>query len=53
MLLDARGAALDVTEPPGTVNGAERADNILGLVGYVRLLREDDGFLDYSGRMLA
>lgn len=46
--LDLGGAARDVTEAAGAVDGAELADDVLGGVADGGLLRENDGLFDDS-----
>lgn len=41
--LDARRAATDVAEAARSIDGAERANDVLGVFGEGRVLREDDG----------
>ena len=46
--LDLGGAARDVTEAAGPVDGAELPDDVLGGVADGWVLREDDGLFDDS-----
>lgn len=48
--LDLGGAARDVTEAAGAVDGAELADDVLCGVADVRFVGEDDGLLDDPGK---
>lgn len=48
--LDLGGAARDVTEAAGPVDGAELPDDVLGGVADDGFLREDDGLFDDSAR---
>lgn len=46
--LDAGGAAADIAQAPGAVDGAEGADDVFGFVGYGRVMGKCDWFFDDS-----